>query len=76
MSVTISIRIRKELKEELEKLGINISKAVREYLEELAWRHRVRRELEYIDNVLLKNVKPSSKGFSVESIREDRDESH
>jgi len=35
MSTVISIRIRKEIKEELEKQGIDIDQEVRKFLEEL-----------------------------------------
>jgi antitoxin component of RelBE/YafQ-DinJ toxin-antitoxin module len=74
MSTVISVRIRKEIKETLEKAGVDISEEVRKFLEELAWRIKTRRFIE-LWNELLKDVKPSEKGFSVESVREDR-ESH
>jgi antitoxin component of RelBE/YafQ-DinJ toxin-antitoxin module len=74
MSTVISVRIRKEIKETLEKAGVDISEEVRKFLEELAWRVKTRRFIE-LWNELLKDVKPSEKGFSVESVREDR-ESH
>jgi len=74
MSTVISVRIRKEIKETLEKAGVDISEEVRKFLEELAWRIKTRRFIE-LWNELLKDVKPSEKGFSVKSVREDR-ESH
>jgi antitoxin component of RelBE/YafQ-DinJ toxin-antitoxin module len=74
MSTVISVRIRKEIKETLEEAGVDISEEVRRFLEELAWRIKTRRFIE-LWNELLKDVKPSEKGFSVESVREDR-ESH
>ena len=74
MSTVISVRIRKEIKETLEKAGVDISEEIRKFLEELAWRIKTRRFIE-LWNELLKDVKPSEKGFSVESVREDR-ESH
>ena len=71
-TVVISVRIREEVKRVLEEAGINISKAVREYLEELAWRIRVRKTIEKWDK-MLEGVKPSEKGFAARSVREDRD---
>jgi antitoxin component of RelBE/YafQ-DinJ toxin-antitoxin module len=70
--VVISVRIREEVKRVLEEAGINISEAVREYLEELAWRIRVRKTIEKWDK-MLEGVKPSEKGFAARSVREDRD---
>ncbi len=43
MSAVISVRVPRKLKEELERLGINYSKAVREFLEELVRREKARR---------------------------------
>jgi len=42
VSVVISVRVRKELKEELERLGIDYAEAVRRFLEELVARERRR----------------------------------
>ncbi|MEJ2771504.1 MULTISPECIES: type II toxin-antitoxin system VapB family antitoxin [unclassified Stygiolobus] len=74
MSTVISIRIRKEIKEELEKQGIDIDQEVRKFLEELYIKVKAK---EYVNKWVedLKDVKPSEEGFSVESVREDR-ESH
>jgi len=74
MSTVISIRIKEEIKEELEKHGIDISKEVRKLLEELYIKIKAK---EYVNKWIeeLKDVKPSEKGFSIKSIREDR-ESH
>ena len=74
MSTVISVRIRREIKEILEESGVDISEEVRRFLEELAWRVKTRKFIERW-NELLKDVKPSEKGFSVKSVREDR-ESH
>jgi hypothetical protein len=74
MSTVISVRVRKEIKEELEKVGIDIAKEVREQLEELAWKVRTKKQLEKWKKILTR-VRPSEKGFSVRSVREDR-ESH
>ena len=74
MSTVISIRIKKELKEEIEKAGINISEEMKKQLEELAWKTKTKKQIEKW-NKILSNVTPSDKGFSVRSVREDR-ESH
>ena len=74
MSTVISVRIKKEIKEELEKQGIDIDQEVRKFLEELYIKVKAK---EYVNKWVedLKDVKPSEEGFSVESVREDR-ESH
>lgn len=72
LSVVISIRIPKRLKEDLEKLGINYSEAVRNLLEEFVRREKARR--------LRKSMEEISKKFgridgdlATQFIREDRD---
>jgi arginine repressor len=74
MSTVISVRIKKEIKEELEKHGIDISQEVKKFLEELYIKVKAK---EYVNKWIeeLKDVKPSEEGFSIKSIREDR-ESH
>jgi len=68
----ISVRVRKEVKRELEEMGVNISEEVRNFLEELAWRARIKRKIGEWRSIL-DRTKPSEKGFSVRSVREDRD---
>ena len=70
----VSIRIDEKVKKTLERAGINISQEVKRYLEELAWRIELREAVEEISK-LLEEVPPADKGFSVRSVREDR-ESH
>ncbi|ACP34735.1 hypothetical protein YG5714_0679 [Sulfolobus islandicus Y.G.57.14] len=74
MSTVISVRIKKEIKEELEKHGVDIDQEVRKFLEELYLKVKAK---EYINKWIedLKDVKPSEEGFSSNSVREDR-ESH
>ena len=74
MSTVISVRIKEEIKEELEKHGIDISQEVRKFLEELYIKVKAK---EYVNKWVeeLKYVKPSEKDFSIKSVREDR-ESH
>jgi antitoxin component of RelBE/YafQ-DinJ toxin-antitoxin module len=73
-TTVITTRIKKEVKEVLERAGINIPAVVKTYLEELAWKLRLSVETEEMRK-LLENVKPSEKGFAEKSVREDR-ESH
>jgi len=72
MSTVISVRINKEIKEELEKHGIDISQEIKRFLEELYIKVKAK---EYVNKWIeeLKNVKPSEEGFSIKSIREDRE---
>ena len=72
MSTVISVRIKEEIKEELEKHGIDISQEIKKFLEELYIKVKAK---EYVNKWIeeLKYVKPSEKGFSTKSIREDRE---
>jgi len=74
MSTVISVRINEKIKEELEKHGIDISQEIRKFLEELYIKVKAK---EYVNKWVeeLKDIKPSEEGFSIKSIREDR-ESH
>jgi hypothetical protein len=77
VSVMISIRVRKELKEELEMLGIDYAEAVRRFLEELVARERRRLALEKAREVRERlRSKVGTLSPSAELIREDRDASH
>ncbi|MEM3381640.1 MAG: VapB-type antitoxin [Candidatus Bathyarchaeia archaeon] len=69
MSV-ISIRVDRKIKELLEKAGVDVSREVKQFLQELAWRV----ELKELDERLSK-IPEAPLGFSSESVREDR-ESH
>ena len=74
MSTVISVRIKKEIKEELERAGVNVSEEIRKRLEELAWKIRTKRQIEKW-KMIIGRMKPSEDGFSARSVREDR-ESH
>jgi predicted transcriptional regulator len=74
MSTVVSVRIKKEIKELLEKENVNINEEVKKFLEELASKIKMRKYIVEWDKIL-ENVKPSEKGFAERSIREDR-ESH
>ncbi|MBI2184861.1 MAG: VapB-type antitoxin [Thaumarchaeota archaeon] len=73
MSV-VSVRVDKKVKETLEKAGVDVAKEVRGLLEGLAWKVELNERLEELDKSLSK-VPPAPRGFSAESVREDR-ESH
>jgi len=72
VSEVISVRVRKGLKKYLEERGINVSDVVRSYLEELAWRIRLKELLEKLDEVL-REMTPAPSSFASKSVREDRD---
>ncbi|RLG82843.1 MAG: VapB-type antitoxin [Thermoprotei archaeon] len=72
MSTVVSVRIRREVKEVLERAGIDIAAEVRRFLEELAWRVMIREHVKKWDRIL-ERVKPSPKGFAERSVREDRE---
>ncbi len=72
MSEVVSVRVKREIKELLEREGVDIGAAVRNYLEEMAWRIKVKRGLERLDE-MLKEMPPAPRGFSARSVREDRD---
>ncbi|MEM2714768.1 MAG: VapB-type antitoxin [Candidatus Bathyarchaeia archaeon] len=73
-STVISIRVREEIKKLLEESGLDIGEEIRKYLEELAWKVKIKRMIEKWD-IILRDVRPSEVGFSEKSVREDR-ESH
>jgi len=72
MSTVISVRIKEEIKKELEKHGIDIGQEIKKFLEELYIKVKAK---EYVNKWIeeLKYVKPSEKGFSTKSVREDRE---
>jgi hypothetical protein len=73
-TTVVTTRIKKEIKEALEKAGVNIPSVIREHLEELTWKLQLKEQTEKLRK-LLEKVKPSEPGFATKSVREDR-ESH
>lgn len=71
-SEVVSVRVRRGLRKYLEERGVDVSEAVRSYLEELAWRVRLKESLERLDEVL-REMPPAPPGFAARSVREDRD---
>ena len=70
-TVVVSVRVPREVREELERAGIDVAEAVRRYLVALAARERRRRRLEEWDR-LLGSSEPSPRGWSLEELRRDR----
>ncbi len=73
MSEVVSVRVRKEVKETLEKAGIDVAGKTREYLEELAWETRTSATLAELHELIQRGVKPSARGSSAKLVRRDRD---
>jgi len=71
MSV-ISVRVDREVKELLEKTGIDISMEVKQFLQELAWKVELKERLRELDERLSK-IPEAQPGFSTKSVREDRE---
>ncbi|MHC1628600.1 MAG: type II toxin-antitoxin system CcdA family antitoxin [Candidatus Nezhaarchaeales archaeon] len=70
--VTVSIKVRRELKEEAERLGVNVSEVLKRALEDAVERKRIeilKRRLDEVSHVLKKIDIESI----VRSIREDRE---
>ena len=76
MSEVVSVRVRKDVKRVLEEAGVNIGEVIRKHLEELAWEITARKRLEELEKIVEERVRPSPPGWSVKSVREDRDENH
>lgn len=72
----ISVRIRKEIKNELDDEGVDVESAVKQYLTERAARVRFRKAMAKLHKLIEKNVKPSPAGTAARLIREDRDAGH
>jgi hypothetical protein len=73
MSVVLSVRVRKELKEKAERLGINIRDVVEKALEE-AIKEKEREEINGIARKIKELMKDVSEEEWVEAIRGERNE--
>ncbi len=73
MSVVLSVRVRKELKEKAEQLGINIRDVVEKALEE-AIKEKERAEINDIARKIKELMKDVSEEEWVEAIRGERNE--
>lgn len=72
----ISVRVKKDVKKTLENAGINVSEAVRGYLEEVSRDIKSKEIMDHLEIIVRENVKPSKAGTAAKSVREDRDEGH
>ncbi|MEM1545301.1 MAG: VapB-type antitoxin [Candidatus Methanomethylicia archaeon] len=68
----ISVRVDEKVKQVLKEANIDISREVKLFLENLAWRIEVKKRIERL-NSILSGIKPAEEGFSTASIREDRE---
>ncbi len=71
MSV-VSVRVDEKVKKVLEEAGVNISREVKRFLEDLAWNIEVKKRVKRL-NVILNDVLSAEEGFSSSSVREDRE---
>ena len=71
MSV-VSVRIDEKTKKALQRAGVNLNKAVKKFIEELAWEVERKESLSILRKEL-ENIKPAERGFSEHSVREDRE---
>ncbi len=71
-TVVVGVRVPRELKEELERLGINYSKEIREFLFRLVRERRVEKLAEEMDDFAAKTGRVEG-NLAAEFIREDRD---
>lgn len=76
MSEVVSVRIKKETKDTLERNGVDIALAVRSHLEKLAWKTQRKKNVRNLHRLIEGEVKPSPAGFASASVREDRDLAH
>ena len=72
LSVVISVRVRRELKEEAERLGINIKEVFEKALRKAVEREKKRKLIKAVKNIL-ENLDVSEEEW-VKLIRETRDE--
>ncbi len=75
-SEVISIRVRKGTAQRLRRLRINSSRKARSYLESLVWKEEAKQTIAELEAMVKKHSKPSKAGFTIASIREDRNEAH
>ncbi len=74
MSVTISVRVPKELKERMDKLRryVNWSEEIRRFIEEKVREYEQQRAIEELEEAI-KRIPVSSRGTARKYVREDRD---
>jgi len=72
LSTVIGVRVPKWLKEELERLGINYAKEIREYLERRVREEKLKRVLREIAEIR-RRIGRVEGNLAAEFIREDRE---
>lgn len=72
MSIVIGVRIPRKLKEELEELGVDYTKEIKEYLTRRVREERAKRLVKEVKE-FKSRLKPIRGNLSAEFIREDRD---
>ena len=72
MSVVISVRIPKKLKEEMDKLDVVWSEEIRKFLETRVNELKKKKKLEEVKEIL-SDLPESPKGVAATLVREDRD---
>lgn len=75
-SVVVSVRLEKNIKERLEKEGIDLPYEFKKYVQRRIALLELQKTVKELTITIKKNVKPSEKGFAVRSVREDRDAAH
>ena len=76
-TTVVSVRVKKAVKAKLEKEGINVEQALKEFLNQRARQMELRKTIEAAARTLRSSrVRPSRAGFAERSVREDRDASH
>ena len=70
MSVVIGVRIPKKLKEELEPLGIDYAREIREYLQRRVKEEKAKKLAEALDKIIEQTIE---KDYSTTWIREERE---
>ncbi|MEM4554095.1 MAG: CopG family transcriptional regulator [Ignisphaera sp.] len=77
MGTVFSVKIRKEVKEKMEKYRdrVNWAEEIRKYIEEILRKLEAQENFEKILKELEKARWGTPKGFAVSSVREDRDSS-
>ncbi|MCY0891178.1 MAG: antitoxin [Pyrobaculum arsenaticum] len=70
MSVVIGVRIPKKLKEELEQLGIDYARKIREYLQRRVKEEKAKKLAEALDKLIEQAIE---KDYSTTWIREERE---
>ncbi len=71
-TVVIGVRVPRRIKEELEKLGIDYAREIREYLVRRVREERAKRLMREIDE-LMESIGRVEDNLSAEIIRRDRD---